>query len=136
MQEKCSFSYNIFTNKSLQQTTLKTYPIWNYNNWIELKTLWQKEKLLVLSRCGLSIQGLWVRIPAWLIFFLTFDKRHCDMRHLSFTNGLFNSPYGKAASWLKSMLCDVLVWEYQETHAKVNCSPWYDWKQVENGFKP
>ena len=49
--------------------------------------------------------------------FRRFDKSHCDLRHTSFTNGLFNSLCGKAASCLESMLCGVLVWENQETHA-------------------
>ena len=40
------------------------------------------------------------------------------MRHSSFTNGLFNSICGKAASYLEIMLCGVLVWENQETHDK------------------
>ena len=41
---------------NLQQTTLKTYPKkleipfkWKFTNWTELKTWWQKAKLLVLS---------------------------------------------------------------------------------------
>ena len=35
-----------------------------------------------------TIQRLRVRTPAWLTFFLTFDKCHCDNRHSSSTNGL------------------------------------------------
>ena len=47
-------------------------------------------------------------------------KSHCDIRHSSSTNGLFNSLCGKATSCLESMLCGVLVRENQETHEKVN----------------
>ena len=73
---------------------------------------------------ALSIQGLWVRIPARPTLFPTFDKSHCDMRHSSSTNGL--SLCGKAASCLRRLLCGVLVCENQETYEKVNWPPWYD----------
>ena len=91
------------------------------------KSLWFLQPMPhKLSRNGprLSIQGLFVRIPAQPISFLTFDKSNCD-----------NSLCEKATSCLESMLCEVLVKESQETYEEVNWLPGYDWKIVENGVK-
>ena len=54
---------------------------------------------------GLSIQGLWVRIPARPSFFPRICKSQCDIRHSSSTNRL--SLCGKATSCLGRLLCGV-----------------------------
>ena len=56
-------------------------------NWIEMKTLWEKEKLLLIAMVAVN-QGLWVRTKAQPTFFLTFYASLCDKCHQSSNNGL------------------------------------------------